>query len=82
MKHQHATLRFVGAADTVTGFRYPVEAGGRHLLDKEPRMTHIIHGEPEASEALRVRIHLQPGWRARVHEHLDENSLGDPDEFR
>jgi metallo-beta-lactamase family protein len=45
-------------------------------------MTHIIHGEPEASEALRVRIHLQPGWRAGVHEHLDENSLGDPDEFR
>jgi metallo-beta-lactamase family protein len=46
--------------------------------DKEPRMTYITHGEPEGSEALRVRIKRQLGWRARVPEHLDKISLEDP----
>jgi metallo-beta-lactamase family protein len=41
-------------------------------------MTYITHGEPEGSEALRVRIKRQLGWRARVPEHLDKISLEDP----
>ncbi|MCU1564547.1 MAG: fold metallo-hydrolase [Arthrobacter sp.] len=49
-----------------------------NAADKEPRMTYITHGEPEASEALRVRIKRQLGWRARVPEHLDKISLEDP----
>ena len=41
-------------------------------------MTHILHGEPEASDALRLRIKRQLGWRARVPEHLEKISLEDP----
>ena len=31
-----------------------------------PRRTYIVHGEPSASEALRVRIGRDLGWEARV----------------
>ena len=33
---------------------------------KKPRQVLIVHGEPEASEALRERITRELGWRARV----------------
>ncbi len=33
---------------------------------KKPRQVLIVHGEPEASEALRERIIRELGWRARV----------------
>jgi metallo-beta-lactamase family protein len=33
-----------------------------------PEQTYITHGEPEASDALRVRIQRELGWRARVPE--------------
>jgi len=46
--------------------------------EKEPRMTCITHGEPEASEALRVRIKRQLGWRARAPGHRDKISLEVP----
>jgi metallo-beta-lactamase family protein len=46
--------------------------------DKEPRMTYITHGEPDASDALRLRIKRELGWRARVPEHLEKISLEDP----
>jgi len=119
MKHQQPTLRFLGATDTVTGSRYPLEAAGKRVLvdcglfqgykrsrernrgpflvpsfsahadadgilawmksaEREPRMTYIIHGEPDASDALRLRIKHEPGWRARVPEHLEKISLEDP----
>jgi metallo-beta-lactamase family protein len=45
---------------------------------KEPRMTYITHGEPESSEALRLRIKHELGWRARVPEYLEKISLEDP----
>jgi metallo-beta-lactamase family protein len=45
---------------------------------REPRMTYITHGEPDASDALRLRIKRELGWRARVPEHLEEISLEDP----
>ena len=45
---------------------------------KEPRMTYITHGEPEASDALRIRIKRELGWRARVPEHLEQISIEDP----
>jgi metallo-beta-lactamase family protein len=41
-------------------------------------MTYITHGEPEASDALRVRIKRELGWRVRVPEYLEGISLEDP----
>ena len=43
-----------------------------------PRMTYITHGEPDSSDALRVRIKRELGWRARVPEHLERIDIGDP----
>ena len=78
MKHQEPTLRFLGATDTVSGSRYLLEAGGkRAVVDCGPRTTHIAHGEPDESDALRVRIKRELGWR-RVPEHLEKTSLEDP----
>ncbi|ABK03426.1 metallo-beta-lactamase family protein [Arthrobacter sp. PvP102] len=45
---------------------------------REPRMTYITHGEPEASDALRIRIKRELGWRVRVPEYLEGISLEDP----
>ncbi|MDR7082835.1 metallo-beta-lactamase family protein [Arthrobacter ginsengisoli] len=44
----------------------------------EPRMTYITHGEPDASDALRIRIKHELGWRARVPEHLEQISIEEP----
>lgn len=46
--------------------------------EREPRMTYITHGEPEASDALRIRIKRELGWRVRVPEYLEGISLEDP----
>lgn len=46
--------------------------------EKEPRMTYITHGEPDASDALRIRVQRELGWRARVPEHLEKISIEDP----
>lgn len=43
-----------------------------------PRMTYITHGEPEASDALRIRIKRELGWRARVPEYREQVSIEDP----
>jgi len=37
----------------------------RHF-DKPPRQTFVVHGEPEASDALRQRIARELGWAVRV----------------
>lgn len=36
-----------------------------------PRMTFITHGEPEAADALRLRIGEKLGWQCRVPSYLD-----------
>ncbi|MDI3211091.1 MBL fold metallo-hydrolase [Arthrobacter sp. AL12] len=46
--------------------------------EKEPRMTYITHGEPDTSDALRIRIKRELGWRARVPEHLEQISIEEP----
>ena len=69
-------VTFLPAGHSLGASQVRVRIGPRS--DKEPRMTYIIHGEPEASEALRVRIKRQLGWRARVPEHLGKISLEDP----
>ena len=38
-------------------------------LQRPPRQTYVVHGEPAAADALRLRIKDQLGWSARVPEH-------------
>jgi metallo-beta-lactamase family protein len=42
---------------------------------REPRHTFITHGEPESSEALRVRIKEELGWACSVPEYRDHVPL-------
>ncbi|MBP2266105.1 metallo-beta-lactamase family protein [Pseudarthrobacter sp. PvP004] len=44
-----------------------------------PRMTYITHGEPEASDALRLRIKHELGWKARVPEYQETISIDRPE---
>lgn len=46
---------------------------------RTPRMTYITHGEPEASDALRLRIKRELGWKARVPDHLETIMVNAPD---
>lgn len=41
-------------------------------------MTHVTHGEPDASDRLRWRIEHDLGWRARAPEHLEAIRLDNP----
>ena len=45
---------------------------------RAPRMTYITHGEPDASDALRLRVRRELGWNVRVPEHLEAVSLKHP----
>ena len=38
-------------------------------MKEAPSQVYVVHGEPEASDALRQRIHQSLGWRALVPEH-------------
>jgi metallo-beta-lactamase family protein len=40
-----------------------------------PRQTFVVHGEPEASDALRSRIQEELGWRVRVPQHGESVAL-------
>lgn len=42
---------------------------------RPPRETFLVHGEPEAADALRCRIKDELGWRVRAVEHLEKVSL-------
>ena len=46
----------------------------RHFK-QPPRQTFVVHGEPEASDALRQTIARELGWRVRVPEHLESVTL-------
>ena len=43
-----------------------------------PQMTYITHGEPDASDALRLRIEHERGWNARVPEQLERIDILEP----
>lgn len=43
-----------------------------------PRMTYVTHGEPESSDALRLRIKHELGWSAGVPEYLETVNLRNP----
>ena len=38
-------------------------------LRKPPRQTFVVHGEPDAADALRIRIKDELGWSVRVPQH-------------
>jgi metallo-beta-lactamase family protein len=40
-------------------------------LPHPPAQTFVVHGEPAAADALRVRIQDRLGWRVRVPQHLE-----------
>ncbi|MCM0615016.1 MBL fold metallo-hydrolase [Paenarthrobacter sp. TYUT067] len=50
-----------------------------HSAAQAPRMTYITHGEPDASEALRLRIKYELGWKARVPEYQETVSIATPE---
>ena len=41
-------------------------------LRKPPRQTFVVHGEPDAADALRLRIKDQLGWPVRVPQHGEQ----------
>ena len=44
-------------------------------FEKPPRMTFITHGEPTASDVLRLRIQDQLRWSCKIPEHLERVDL-------
>lgn len=45
-------------------------------FSRPPRETFIVHGEPDAADALRLRIKDELGWRCRAVEQNDSVALG------
>lgn len=45
-------------------------------FERAPRETFIVHGEPGAADALRLRIKDELGWRCRAVEQNDVAELG------
>jgi metallo-beta-lactamase family protein len=46
----------------------------RHLK-RAPQQTFVVHGEPDAADAMRVAIQNDLGWRVRVPEHGEQVAL-------
>jgi metallo-beta-lactamase family protein len=46
-----------------------------HGFERAPTRTFVVHGEREASDALRSRIADELGWRVEVPEHLAKVDL-------
>jgi metallo-beta-lactamase family protein len=44
-------------------------------FEKPPRQTFVVHGEPDAADALRRRIQNELGWNCRVPEYLEQVEL-------
>ena len=44
-------------------------------LRHAPRQTFVVHGEPDASDALRIRIQDELGWKVRVPQHGETVSV-------
>lgn len=43
-----------------------------------PKMTYVTNGEPGAADALRFRLDHELGLEARLPEHLERISIGNP----
>ena len=82
------TLRIYGQDVAVNAQVLQLEAASGHAdadeliawlrsAPRQPRGVFIVHGEPDAAEALRVRIARELGWRAHVPDYLERARLGD-----
>ncbi|HTY64950.1 MAG TPA: MBL fold metallo-hydrolase [Acidobacteriota bacterium] len=60
---------FSGHADSTEIMRW------LHSFKQPPKMTFIVHGEPEASSALAGEIHRTLGWKTHIPEYLETFSL-------
>jgi metallo-beta-lactamase family protein len=49
--------------------------GWMHGLRQAPRQTFVVHGEPDAADALRIRIKDELGWTVRVPQHGERVEL-------
>ena len=47
-----------------------------------PSRVFVVHGEPAAADALRLRIQDELGWRVQVPEHLSVQTLEAPAEVK
>jgi metallo-beta-lactamase family protein len=60
---------FSGHADSVEILRW------LRMFKEPPKMTFIVHGEPESSKALADLIHRSLGWNTHIPEHLETYTL-------
>ena len=44
-------------------------------FQKPPKMTFVVHGEPESSKALANEIHRSLGWKTHIPEYLESYDL-------
>jgi metallo-beta-lactamase family protein len=61
---------FSGHADSAEILRW------LHMFKTPPKMTFIVHGEPESSKALADEIHSSLGWKTHIPEYLESCDLG------
>jgi predicted metal-dependent RNase len=63
------------AVSQLEGFSGHADADGLlawlRQLPAAPRQTYVVHGEPDAADALRARIQHQLGWAVRVPQHQE-----------
>jgi metallo-beta-lactamase family protein len=60
---------FSGHADSIEIMRW------LRTFQKPPKMTFVVHGEPESSKALANEIHRSLGWETHIPEHLESCDL-------
>ena len=67
-------LRFLGAAQNVTGSRYLLDELLRWLsgLETPPRHVFVTHGEPEAAAHFAGVLRAQKGWEVSVPQYEEE----------
>ncbi len=58
-----------GTEAAMSALRLARGAPGRKRIKRPPSQVYVVHGEPAAADALRVRIQEAFGWRATVPEH-------------
>jgi metallo-beta-lactamase family protein len=44
-------------------------------FQRPPALTHLVHGEPPAQEALRARIEKELGWSVHVAEYQEQVTI-------
>lgn len=80
------SLRIYGQDVAVNAQVIQIEAASGHAdadellawlrsAPQRPRRVFIVHGEPDAADALRVRIERELGWAAHVPEYLERVAL-------